>query len=287
MQWRLSAAARNHKGILRPNNEDNFYLNGCWLSEEAMARSATMARDSVAAFQLYAVCDGMGGEARGEQASLSAARAMATWQTSHLSGVTDQEIMTAIRALTNDVHALGQACGQSIGTTLTALLWQNGRVQVLNVGDSRAYRLRDKRFTQLTVDHSAVQKLVQMGMLTPEQARLSPQRHFISQYVGMASRERDFQPDLSPPIAARAGDRYLLCSDGLYEMVARAAIRHTMRSARTPAEAADRLVQLALDNGGRDNVTVVCLWVYRGWGSRVKDWLMRLRERSRGEHRAS
>lgn len=279
--WRLEAAARNHRGILRATNEDNYYLNGRWMSQEAMAHGGRMLGDSEAAFQLYAVCDGLGGEAGGALASYEAVRGLGALQISSLEGLKEAQLMGALCRLSDRIYALGDS-GRHPGTTLAACLWQNGGMRVLNLGDSRVYRLRDGTLTRLTRDHSEVQRLVDKGQLTPYQARLSPRRHLIYQFLGLQSTDTAFAPYLSARMAVRTGDLYLLCSDGLVDMVEDAAIRCTLLRARTAAQAVDALVQQALDNGGHDNVTALCIQVFGPGHISLRARLAALRCRMQG-----
>jgi len=272
------AAARNHRGMQRAQNQDNFYLNGKWMSADAMEHGGRALAESAAPFQLYAVCDGLGGGVAGDLASLTAVMALQDWQTEWPEGVTIPELTHALRVLTDRVHALGAGGSEPAGTTLVACLWQQDRLTVLHAGDSRAYRLRAGKLTQLTTDHSEVQRLVGLGLLTPYQARLSPRRHLIHQYIGLPSWEEAFHPTVAKPLEVLPGDRFLLCSDGLHDMVEDAGIRRLLGKARDPAEAVDMLVQQALDNGGQDNVTALCLWAGGGkrrfrrklWGPRAR-----------------
>lgn len=275
--WLVEAAACNHRGIVRPNNEDNFYLNGSWLSPEAMADGGCQSAESEAPFQLYAVCDGLGGEAQGERASHEAVRTLGELQAAHAGGLAESELLAALGALSERIGDMADP-DERVGTTLAACLWQDGQVRVLNIGDSRVYRLRAGRLTRLTHDHSEVQRLVDGGYLTAEQARRSPRRHIILQYVGMPPQDAGYRPDLSHAMPARAGDLYLICTDGLPDMVGDPAIRTLLLRTRTPSAAANALVRRALDNGGRDNVTVLCARVRRPGGSIARRLLGRLRE---------
>ncbi len=281
-RWRLEAAARCHRGVLRPDNEDNYYLNGRWLSLAAMAHGGRIAAESAAPFQLYAVCDGLGGEASGELASHEVAQALGSLQAANLGGLPDNALHAALRALTDQVASLSPGGGRHTGTTLAACLWEDGRMRAFNVGDSRAYLLRGGELSQLTRDHSEVQQMVDLGIITPYEARLNPRRHIITQYIGMSSGDEDFKPNLPAPRAAHAGDVYLLCTDGLSDMVEDTAIRRTLLVSRTAAEAADSLVEQALDNGGHDNVTVLCVFVYGRGGAGLRARLARWRARLNG-----
>ena len=140
-----------------------------------------------------------------------------------------------------------------MGTTLVALLFNGSRLGLLHVGDSRCYLLRDGELTQITRDHTLVQALVDEGRITEEDATTHPQRSVITRVLD--GRE-DMEPDLSVR-EARAGDRYLLCSDGLTGPVGSLETLTTALQITDPQEAVDRLVDLALRGGGPDNITVV------------------------------
>ena len=271
-KWRLSATARNHKGCLRADNEDNFYLEGKWMSLSAMAHGGRFTNQSEALFQLYAVCDGMGGGDCGGQASLRAVQALHALRVEYEGGMEDQTVLAFLATLTDEIHAMARTEQDIAGTTLTAILWQEGRLRVLNIGDSRVYRLRQGKLARLTVDHSEVQRMVDLGLMTPFQARFSPRRHYINQYLGLPSQEDAFQPYLSAMLPARPGDVYLLCSDGLTGMLEDAEIRRILLRARDASEAVDLLVQQALDYGGHDTVTALCVEVAESahWGAGLK-----------------
>lgn len=278
-EWYLEAAARNHKGLLRTENEDNFYLNGKWMSLAAMEHGGRMMSESAAPFQLYAVCDGMGGEAAGELASHEAVQGLGMLQAHHLKGMSNLELMSALAILSDQIFQLSQEKKEHSGTTLTGILWEDGLLRVINIGDSRVYRLRGGMLTRLTTDHSEVQRMVDMGLMAPFQARMSPKRHLITQYLGLPSANEAFEPYLSTPLHVQAGDLYLLCSDGLIDMVEDEAIRHTLLRTRDTTEAVDTLVQQALDNGGHDNVTVLCVRI------RAKGDMNYIARLKRGWHR--
>ncbi|MFR8176193.1 MAG: protein phosphatase 2C domain-containing protein [Christensenellales bacterium] len=150
-------------------------------------------------------------------------------------------------------RAQGNAECAGMGTTLSMLCRGAGYIYIAHVGDSRIYRLRGGRMEQLTQDHSLVGELVRAGILTAEEARTHPRRNIITRALGT---EGDNTPDL---LAAdlQPGDRFLLCTDGLTGMVRDDEIERTLLDSQTADEAADRLIQMALDAGGSDNVTLI------------------------------
>lgn len=146
---------------------------------------------------------------------------------------------------------------KGMGTTLTALVIRDGIAYIGHVGDSRAYLVRDNVIYQLTEDHSVVGELVRMGMLTEKEARVHPQRNLLTQAIGTV-------PAISVKVVdtkVEPGDRYVLCTDGLTGAIDNSTILRVVGSALYPRLAADELVDLANQNGGHDNVTVVAIFV--------------------------
>ncbi len=202
---------------------------------------------------VYVVADGMGGHAAGDQASailVEEMRALAE------RAVEAGDVSEVLEQANVRVRALADG---GAGTTVTAAI---GVVHdeapywlVANLGDSRTYRLSEGRLEQVSVDHSVVQELLDRGLLDAEGAKRHPQRHVITRAVGSP---QVLQPDywLLP---ALDGDRLVLCSDGLTGEVDDDGIEAALLEHADPQQAADALVQLALDGGGRDNVTIVVI----------------------------
>jgi len=246
---RVKFVARSEIGHARENNEDKFDF---YEPDEAPLLAA---RGSV-----YLVCDGMGGHNAGQIASeLAAKQFLHAYY--HLGG-TAQE--AARHAILQAHHYIAEMASKvpsryGMGTTLTALILKQDEGVLAHVGDSRCYRLRADVFEQLSRDHTLVARLVEQGIIPPEQARYHPQRNVIRQAVGVADPTEPLEPDIET-FALQAGDLYLLCSDGLTDMVDDAEIEAILRD-EPPTRAAWRLVDRALANGGRDNVTVVLVQI--------------------------
>ena len=242
---RVKFVARSEIGHARENNEDKFDFY------EPDEEPLLAARGSV-----YLVCDGMGGHNAGQIASeLAAKQFLHAYY--HLGG-TAQE--AARHAILQAHHYIAEMASKipsryGMGTTLTALILKQDEGILAHVGDSRCYRLREGAFEQLSRDHTLVAHLAAQGILTPEQAKYHPQRNVIRQAVGVADPSEPLEPDIET-FALQAGDLYLLCSDGLTDMVDDAEIEAIVRE-EPPTRAAWRLVDRALANGGRDNITVV------------------------------
>jgi serine/threonine protein phosphatase PrpC len=246
---RVKFVARSEIGHARENNEDKFDFY------EPDEEPLLAARGSV-----YLVCDGMGGHNAGQIASeLAAKQFLHAYY--HLGG-TAQE--AARHAILQAHHYIAEMASKvpsryGMGTTLTALILKQDEGILAHVGDSRCYRLREGVFEQLSRDHTLVARLVEQGIITPEQAKYHPQRNVIRQAVGVADPSEPLEPDIET-FALQADDLYLLCSDGLTDMVDDAEIEAILRD-EPPTRAAWRLVDRALANGGRDNVTVVLLHI--------------------------
>jgi serine/threonine protein phosphatase PrpC len=246
---RVKFVARSEIGHARENNEDKFDFY------EPDEEPLLAARGSV-----YLVCDGMGGHNAGQIASeLAAKQFLHAYY--HLGG-TAQE--AARHAILQAHHYIAEMASKipsryGMGTTLTALILKQDEGILAHVGDSRCYRLREGVFEQLSRDHTLVARLVEQGIIPPEQAKYHPQRNVIRQAVGVADPSEPLEPDIEI-FALQAGDLYLLCSDGLTDMVDDAEIEAILRD-EPPTRAAWRLVDRALANGGRDNITVALVRV--------------------------
>ena len=206
----------------------------------------------LAAPPLFAVADGMGGHEAGEVASNIAIRVLAEQAPVHL----DADALAYAVATAN--YAILQAAedgrgAQGMGTTLTAAMLEGEHLVIAQVGDSRAYLLHQGRLQQLTRDHSLVADLIEQGEITKEEAKYHPKRSVITRALGSCT---DTMPDIYE-INVSAGDRIMLCSDGLSGMVEDADIQSTMLRIRDPQQCSEQLVKQALANGGYDNVSVV------------------------------
>ncbi|OBK84433.1 protein phosphatase 2C domain-containing protein [Mycobacterium sp. 1165178.9] len=227
----LRYAARSDRGLVRANNEDSVYAGA----------------------RLLALADGMGGHAAGEVASQLVIAALAHLDDDEPGGDLLAKLDNAVRsgnaAIAAQVEAEPELEG--MGTTLTAILFAGDRIGMVHIGDSRGYLLRDGELTQITKDDTFVQTLVDEGRITREEAHSHPQRSLIMR----ALTGHEVEPTLTMR-EARAGDRYLLCSDGLSDPVSDETILEALQIPDV-AEAAYRLIELALRGGGPDNVTVV------------------------------
>ncbi|GEM33651.1 hypothetical protein NN3_46580 [Nocardia neocaledoniensis NBRC 108232] len=228
---RLVAAQRTHRGLVRSANEDSVHVGA----------------------NVLALADGMGGHAAGEIASALMIAALAPLDqpsTGDLLDRLEQAVLDGNSAIAE--HARNSTETAGMGTTLTALLFDGARFGLVHVGDSRAYRLREATLSQLTRDDTFVQSLVDFGQITAEQARTHPRRSVIMQALTGQPVTLALALD-----RAEVGDRFLLCSDGLSDVVGADQIESVMAVTPDVEGCAAALVELALAEGGPDNITVV------------------------------
>jgi PPM family protein phosphatase len=232
MTLALRYAVRSDVGLLREGNEDSAYAGPC----------------------LLAIADGMGGHAAGEVASAVAISALAALDHEPAGDLLDP-LAEAVAEANITLHEMSVAdpSVEGMGTTLTAMLWQGSHVALCHIGDSRAYMLRDGELFQITRDHTLVQSLVDEGRLTPQAAASHPQRSLLLRALDGRT---EADPDLSIR-EARFGDRYLLCSDGLSDVVTDQTLHKTLQTVTDPDDAVMQLIELAIRSGGPDNITCI------------------------------
>jgi protein phosphatase len=266
----LEFASASDPGMVRSHNEDSIKVD--------------------AEVGLAVLADGMGGYNAGEVASGIAVEMLAkemrealavhaAHQIDPASGelwaerLIRENASKANSAIYQAAHSQPQYAG--MGTTVVVALFHNDRVSVGHIGDSRLYRLRGEGFEQVTRDHSLLQEQIDSGMITREQARFSQNKNLVTRAVGV-------DPEVDTEVhsyEARPGDLYLLCSDGLTDMVPDEDIQNVLEMLQTNLPlAAIQLVQLANDAGGRDNISVILIRVRgsyaapTGWWDTLKAW---------------
>ena len=261
----LEAVALCHVGKVRQNNEDNFYLQGKVRQNLALQYAEESYKGSVNQ-GLFAVADGMGGEENGEVASLVMVQSLRACALEDVYETAMESIGEANEMLCDEMLQNG---GKSMGSTLAALYVVDGKAVAVNVGDSRIYLMRGGQLIQLSVDHTMVQQMVEMGAITKEEARTHKRRHVLSQNIGIFPEELVIEPYFTEPIPLQLGDIFLLCSDGLTDMVTDEEIREVLGEdeIKVPSKAfekqAKQLIDMALQHGGKDNVTVMLVEIER------------------------
>jgi protein phosphatase len=231
-----SASALTDRGRKRPSNEDAFGLS--------------------VEHGVYVVCDGMGGAAAGEVASsLAVAEVMRLLAERPWTSPPPIEAAEAVAAA-NEAIFLRSQRNQSLngmGTTLVALVVEDRRAWMVNVGDSRGYRLRNSHLEQITLDHSLVEEQIRLGQMSPQEALRSPLKNVITRALGTQS---VVTPDIFE-FETEPGDLFLLCSDGLIREVPDSQLESLLCLDSTLEEMCSRLVDAANEAGGHDNITCV------------------------------
>ncbi len=233
MSIALRYTVQSDVGLLREGNEDSAYAGP----------------------HLLAIADGMGGHAAGEVASAVAIATLAPLDADTAGIDMLQALADAIAQANAELRLIAQAdpSTEGMGTTLTALLWSGDEVALCHIGDSRAYLLRDDEYHRITHDHTLVQSLVDEGKLTPEAAASHPQRSLVMRALQSSV---PAEPDLAM-LKARVGDRYLLCSDGLSDVVSDETVHKTLTDLADLDQAVSQLIDLAIRSGGPDNITCI------------------------------
>jgi PPM family protein phosphatase len=234
-------------------------LRAAGVTDAGRVRTANQDRFLIVADRIFVVADGMGGHRGGEVAAQMTVEALGV-NTDSIQSTSDlvtrlEQTNQAVLDRSNEDPEL-----RGMGTTVTAVALfkpeaKNPVVSIINVGDSRTYRMRAGELEQLTEDHSVVAELMRTGRLSPEEARGHRQRSVLTRAVGV---EPTLEADTLEVLVNR-GDRFMLCSDGLYSEVPDLRIAAVLRQLGDPNEASKELVRLALQNGGRDNVTVLII----------------------------
>lgn len=248
MEYKLEAACGSNIGKIRGNNEDNFYFDGmCMPKDNHGTHDPLFMAQPVKRGLCLAVFDGMGGENYGEYASFAAAKKL-----KGLIEAPQEFYFTEKTRLLNIAEKLNLAVVDQarelltsrMGTTMAALYFTHSKVYCCNVGDSRVFRLRDSVFQQLSVDHVSQR---------PMPAKKKPP---LTQHLGMAPEDVRMEPYIAKGELA-SGDWYLICSDGLTDMVSNLEITQILQSNNDVEKNVGSLINAALNNGGRDNITVI------------------------------
>ena len=241
----IQAAYGTHTGRIRKNNEDNICFEGCFLEVDhgAATRQTTIQGGT----GHIAVFDGMGGENYGELASYAAAKSMATMKKSwsdqfHPWGWRLNQLVTKLNQAVLDAKA--EAMTTRMGTTMVSLSFVHRYVYVCNIGDSRAYRLRNGELLQMSKDHVETR---------PRRPGGKPP---LTQHLGIDPEDMLIDPYICKQ-QCQAGDMYLLCSDGLTDMLTDIELSSIMQESVDLEVCVDRLIEAALEHGGRDNITVI------------------------------
>ena len=255
MNFRIDGCVMTNPGKVRANNEDNYNLFGVY-RDDVNDYIRTVEKSASQGYALAAVLDGMGGESAGEVASFLAAQSITACPLAEVKTTGLQQILLANQKVCEETTKRG---GKRMGTTYVGAYFENGKFTVANVGDSRCYLYRGGVLTALSKDHSMGQRMIDSGVMTEEEARKTKSWHELTQHFGIFPEEFTIEPYFTDVYDLCDGDELLLCSDGLTDMMVDAEIASFMAAPAPIQEKVSNLLNGALNNGGRDNVTVMIL----------------------------
>ena len=254
---KATVCAVTHAGRIRKENEDNYDLNGRMTSTGDLKKGSAYVQTMAEPFHI-AVCDGMGGESYGELASGIAVETIAA----HASNVYDsgEDYSFAIANCLDDANsricAEINAKGKRMGTTLASVYAVKGKAYCVNIGDTRIYHYSKGLLEQISFDHTHAQTIVDAGQVSQDNIGQIPDAKKLTRHLGIFPEEGGLSPNISVIDDVDDGDAILLCSDGLTDMLDDAEITSILSTAENAQSAASKLIRRALENGGKDNVTV-------------------------------
>ena len=263
---RLNISVSTNIGMLRKNNEDFFYANGKHLTDGIADDFSASYTEEITDSAVYAVCDGMGGESCGEVASAAAVKVLGRYRdliTGAENPVERKETVNAYaKAATDEINReVAEAGGIRGGTTLTLACIRDSIISMYYLGDSRIYMYRGGVLTRLTRDHTVAADMIDSNVLTEEEAERSPDRHKLTMYLGVDDDCDEIKAGFAGSYTLTEGDMFLMCTDGLNEMCTSEEISELL--AENGENPASVLVDRALENGGRDNVTCLVIRVVK------------------------
>ena len=280
----LAFSARSDIGRIRENNEDNLYVFG-QVIPLVPSNAGFVLQGEVSAPCVFAVCDGMGGQEHGEFASFVAAsgildleKAIRTAEPNKIDSLVQDYVTKANQVICDKMREKSVR----IGTTVALVIFAGNEIRPYNIGDSRIYALEGNKLVQISEDHTLAMQKVKMGFLSKEEARKDRDRNKLSRYLGIFEDEMVIEAEPLPPLVPGSIRRILITSDGLTDLVDDEKIQEILNNAPIK-EAAELLVNTAIDSGGKDNVTCIVVEVVqkaqdakpKGWVSRILTRLLR------------
>ncbi len=262
----VKGAVGSDIGISRSNNEDNYYLNGKFAEYSTDNQTATAFQSPVTE-GVFAVFDGMGGQSKGEFASLCASKTIDRYKESILKSGTKK-----VYSFVNDVNE--KICdemrkdNERIGSTLAVLTITDGVAQAYNLGDSSIYHISKNKITKLTRDHTVADQMYRMNALTEEEARHDLRKHSLTKHLGMFAEESDLRPYASGNIRVNNGDMFLLCTDGITNTVNETEIKRIMIAFDGRCkQTVNALIEKSIEKGSDDNLTAMVLRIVNSTNS--------------------
>ena len=268
----ITSSAVTNVGKVRGNNEDNYFINGKYrenIDTPNEEYDESKKRDKY----IFSVCDGMGGESYGELASLIAVKSLLKYKNKNISEHINEYVEFANRLICDEIE---KNDGARIGSTVALLYIDDSGAYGYNIGDSRIYLMRDGCLKQLSKDHTQAQSMVDMGLIEPEEMNSHKGKHKLTQHFGIFPDELVIQPYETEKMSVKENDIFVLCSDGLTDMMTDSEIAETLAKELSPKEMANKLVDMAVEKGGKDNTTVIVAKVSEDVENRTKTFWSKL-----------
>lgn len=261
MLLKLNSAMCSSIGNVRSNNQDNFYYFGKYL-KDSNTKEISDSQNGIRGEYTFAVFDGMGGEYGGEIASLVAVEKLEDYLKRYDNKIIEKFNDHIIRFTQSSNNAVCKKIlenNKRMGTTYALITINEENAKVANVGDSKVFLYRDDCLTQITIDHNHAQTLLEMGLVQKNDARYNQNKSKLTQYIGIPESELIIEPFISETLQLKNKDIIFLCSDGLTDMLTELTIIHVLGMQLNTIEKARKLVSMALENGGDDNITLILL----------------------------
>ncbi|HPU41932.1 MAG TPA: protein phosphatase 2C domain-containing protein [Acetivibrio clariflavus] len=259
---KIDASVLTSKGNVRDKNEDSFYFNGTFKEKNSIIDPLSLSLNSSDKKYIFAVCDGMGGEQLGEEASHLAILSLHEFYISYFqlfNTIADlKKYMDSYISQTNQkIYEHSLTLSKKMGTTIAAILFCRDKAIAFNIGDSSVYLLRNSNLIKLTTEHTEAQRLVRLGVLNSYTAKFHKSKNILTRYLGANPANGTMEADYSDELTVLKGDTYLICSDGLSGSLTDEELKFHLSVGNSSASICKDLVDLALGNGGKDNVTAL------------------------------
>ena len=261
--FNISTSVGCNIGNKRKNNEDNFYLNGRFKENLNEKNSIYLNSYSKENIQVYAVCDGMGGEELGEIASYIAVETLFKYHNEVFKFCNKSNIKQSIEEYIDDANEricevadkLNKNC---IGTTLALIVIYRDYMYVYNLGDSRIFFISSDEIIKLSKDHTKAQMLYESGLINIYELENSHSRHVLTQHLGIFKNDRKLSPSKTL-FRLNKGDKFLICSDGVTDLLSENTLEEIIRGADNTEDAVHKIVDNSLSRGGIDNITALII----------------------------
>ncbi len=265
MKIRMVYCARSDKGRVRQNNEDNLYCDGVIL-DDGMKNTPFKTSGKSKLPAVFAIFDGMGGEEYGEEASKIAVKRLSEFSEKIISAKSEKlyvVVQEFVDLLNAEIIEISKQKNCRMGTTMALVVVGNDEIQVFNIGDTRVYVLSENRLIKVSTDHTVVNPKISKGFLTEQEARTTKEWGKLTACIGISDRNgRNFKFS-TKTISIKDIKKILICSDGLFDMVFDDRIEQIIRLSKNAKESAKVLMSEALNNGGKDNTSMIVIDIKR------------------------